>query len=116
MQPAKSVEVEAISLSTVDPGGVSYPDFFDWRVQNRTLGHVVSNHDASFTGTGAVQAVHSHGEVVSWDFLQILGISPEGDLKVIAACLATEYPNINKQCGSALVVCGWRWAHSEVRY
>ena len=56
---------------------MSYPDFFDWRAQNRTLDHLVSYHDNSFTLTGVARPVHVDGEIVSWDLLPTLGVNPE---------------------------------------
>ncbi len=42
--------IDAQSAGTQNPqaSSVSYPDFFDWRAQNRTLDHLVSYHDNSF--------------------------------------------------------------------
>jgi predicted permease len=71
--------ISAQSAGTQDPRArsMSYPDFFDWRAQNRTLEHLVSYHDNSFTLTGLSRPIHVDGEVVSWDLLPTLGVSPE---------------------------------------
>ena len=71
--------VGAQSAATQDPRGkaLSYPDFFDWRAQNRTLEHLVSYHDNSYTLTGVTRPTHVDGEVVSWDLLPTLGVNPE---------------------------------------
>ena len=71
--------ISAQSASTQDPAGksMSYPDFFDWRSQNRTLEHLVSYHDNSFTLTGLSRPVHVEGEIVSWDLLPTLGVNAE---------------------------------------
>jgi len=52
--------IEARSISSRNPNGaaLSYPDFFDWRSQNRTLEHLVSYHDNSVTMTGLERPVH----------------------------------------------------------
>src|SRR6266566_2461693 len=76
-QPQQLVEVERTNRGIVEPSGVSYPEFFDWRLQNHTLEHLVSYHDKTFTLTGVARAVQLDGEVVSWDLLPMLGISPE---------------------------------------
>src|SRR5260370_18463044 len=76
-QPQQLVEVESTNRGIVEPSGVSYPEFFDWRLQNHTLEHLVSYHDKTFTLTGVARAVQLDGEVVSWDLLSMLGISPE---------------------------------------
>jgi predicted permease len=75
--PQQLVEVERTNRGIVEPSGVSYPEFFDWRLQNHTLEHLVSYHDKTFTLTGVARAVQLDGEVVSWDLLPMLGISPE---------------------------------------
>jgi len=71
--------IDAQSAGTQNPlaSSVSYPDFFDWRAQNRTLEHLVSYHDNSFTLTGGSRALHVGGEIVSWDLLPALGVNPE---------------------------------------
>src|SRR5229473_2128328 len=76
-KPQQLVEVERTNRGIVEPSGVSYPEFFDWRLQNHTLEHLVSYHDKTFTLTGVARAAQLDGEVVSWDLLPMLGISPE---------------------------------------
>jgi putative ABC transport system permease protein len=76
-QPERLIEAE--SANTHNPGisDICYPDFFDWRAQNHTLEHLVSYHDRTFTLTGLDRPVQVSGEIVSWDLLPALGISPE---------------------------------------
>lgn len=71
--------IDARSVNTHNPisGSISYPDFFDWRAQNRTLEHLMSYHDISFTLTGTAEPVHVDGEATSWDLLPTLGVNPE---------------------------------------
>ncbi|HEY4903146.1 MAG TPA: ABC transporter permease [Candidatus Sulfotelmatobacter sp.] len=72
--------IEAKSTDTHRAGrsiAICYPDFFDWRSQNRTLEHLVSYHDNQFTLTGLDRPVEVDTEVVSWDLLPALGIRPE---------------------------------------
>jgi putative ABC transport system permease protein len=71
--------VSAQSAGTNNPAAssLSYPDFFDWRGQNRTLDHLVSYHDNPFTLTGLARPAHVEGEIVSWDLLPALGEAPE---------------------------------------
>jgi hypothetical protein len=76
-KPQHLVEVERTNRGIVEPSGVSYPEFFHWRLQNHTLEHLVSYHDKTFTLTGVARAVQLDGEVVSWDLLSMLGIRPE---------------------------------------
>ncbi|HKC70538.1 MAG TPA: ABC transporter permease, partial [Terriglobales bacterium] len=55
----------------------SYPDFLDWRSQNRTLDHLVCYHDNPFVLTGVQHPTRVDGEIVSWDLVQALGVRPE---------------------------------------
>jgi predicted permease len=54
----------------------SYPDFFDFRRENRVFEHMVTYHDNQFTLTGSGRPLHLDGEVVSWDLLPLLGVRP----------------------------------------
>jgi predicted permease len=76
-QPQRLVEVKSSQDKHFESSDVSYPDFFDWRAQNHSFDHLVSYHDASFTLTGVSHALLLNGEIVSWDLLPMLGISPE---------------------------------------
>jgi putative ABC transport system permease protein len=76
-QPQRLVEVQSSHNNIAEGSNVSYPDFFDWRSRNRTLDHLVSYHDTGLTLTGVAQAIHLHGQVVSWDLLPTLGAVPE---------------------------------------
>ena len=71
--------IEAQSVNTHNPlsGAVSYPDFFDWRAQNRTLDHLVSYHDGQYTLIGTASPAHVDAEITSWDLLPTLGVGPE---------------------------------------
>ena len=75
--PERLVEIQSVRLSNPIGSSVSYPDFFDWRVQNHTLDHLVSYHDNSFTLTGLERPIQVDGEIVSWDLLPALGLQPE---------------------------------------
>ena len=61
-QPQRLIEVQSSHENTAESSNVSYPDFFDWRSQNRTLDHLVSYHDTGLTLTGVAQAIHLHGQ------------------------------------------------------
>ena len=75
--PQRLVEAESSNNRAPGSRSASYPDFFDWRAQNRTFEHLISYHDTSFSLTGVARAVHLDGQVVSWDLLTALGIDPE---------------------------------------
>jgi predicted permease len=77
MQPQRLVEAESFNSRNVDPSNLSYPDFLDWRAQNKSFEHLVSYHDNSYTLTGVSRAVHVSAEIVSWDLLPMLGVNPE---------------------------------------
>jgi predicted permease len=76
-QPERLIAAESVNTRAPGFGALSYPDFFDWRSRNHTLTHLVSYHDIGLTLTGLDQPVHVDGQVVSWDFLPALGVSPE---------------------------------------
>ena len=76
-QPERLIEAQSVNTHNPQPTVISYPDFFDWRSQNRTLEHLVSYHDNLFTLTGLEKPVQVDGEIVSWDLLRALGIRPE---------------------------------------
>jgi putative ABC transport system permease protein len=75
--PERLVEIQSVRLSNPIGSSVSYPDFFDWRVQNHTLDHLISYHDNNFTLTGLDRPIQVDGEIVSWDLLPALGVQPE---------------------------------------
>jgi len=75
-QPERLIEAQSTGTRDPRPDSISYPDFFDWRNQNRTLEHLVSYYDHDFTLTGMQQPVQVDGEVVSWDLLPALGVRP----------------------------------------
>jgi putative ABC transport system permease protein len=70
-----------MAFRTADSRGVphqlSYPDFVDFREQNRVFDHLVSYRDAPFTLTDFEPAVPVVGEIVSWDVFPLLGVQPE---------------------------------------
>ena len=76
-QPERLIEAQSIGTRNPQADSISYPDFFDWRNQNRTLEHLVSYYDHDFTLTGLQRPVQVDGEVVSWDLLPALGVRPE---------------------------------------
>jgi len=75
--PEALVEVQSIRMQNPIGSAVCYPDFFDWRSQNRTLDHLVSYHDNQFTLTGLDRPKQLDGEIVSWDLLPALGVRTE---------------------------------------
>ena len=78
-QPALLVDADATARNNISSArnSLSYPDFFDWRAQNKTLEHLVSYHDRSYTLTGLGRPLHVDAEVTSWDLVPTLGVNPE---------------------------------------
>jgi putative ABC transport system permease protein len=57
-------------------GSLSYPDFFDFREQNRTLSSIAVFHDRGFAINGPDGATSSRGVKSSAEFFDVLGIKP----------------------------------------
>ncbi len=64
------------SPSGITGSSLSYPDFFDWRSQNKSFSALASFHDGSFTLTGNGEPQHLTGEIVAADFFRALGVTP----------------------------------------
>jgi len=60
-----------------DLNALSYPDFFDFRDQNRTLASVAVYRDRSFALTSEEGATSLPGLKVSAEFFDVLGIKPQ---------------------------------------
>jgi putative ABC transport system permease protein len=56
---------------------ISYPDFTDYRDQNRTLESLAAYTDGTFTLTGTGDPAQLHGAVVSASLLSVLRVAPE---------------------------------------
>ncbi len=76
-KPERLISAQSAGTENPTARSMSYPDFFDFRAQNRTLEHLVSYHDNPFTLTGVSRPVHVDGEIVSWDLLPTIGVNPE---------------------------------------
>jgi predicted permease len=77
LHPDRLVSVQM--CNPTHPGaicGFSYPNFFDFRRENRVFEHMVTYRDNQFTLTGTGQALHLDGELVSWDLFPLLGVRP----------------------------------------
>jgi predicted permease len=62
---------------TPHPSTLSYPNFFDFRAQNRVFEHLASYRDSRFSLTDSLPAIQVPGEIVSWDLFSALGVQPE---------------------------------------
>jgi predicted permease len=64
------------SIGATVPESLSYPDYFDWRAQNRTLAGLASYKNGFLTLTGMGPAQQLNSETVSSNFFQVLGAAP----------------------------------------
>ena len=64
------------SLAGIIPQTLSYPDFFDWRAQNRTFSGIASYTGGSTTLEWQGEARHLDAITVSGEFFQVLGVAP----------------------------------------
>ena len=58
------------------PANLSYPDFFDWRVQNQSFARMASYRRDNVTLTGLGNAQQLPSAIVSSDFFRVLGVHP----------------------------------------
>jgi predicted permease len=76
-KPQQLVEIQSSQEQQYESTDISYPDFFDWRAQNRSFEHLLSYHDAAYTLTGVERPQRLNAEVVSWEMTPTLGVAPE---------------------------------------
>src|SRR2546423_1345811 len=57
-------------------GSLSYPDFFDFRAQNRTLSSIALFRDRAFALTGEEGATSLRGVKASAEVFDVLGVEP----------------------------------------
>ena len=55
---------------------VSYPNFVDWKAQNRSFAGLAAFRREDYDVTGGGQPEHLNGKMVSADFFRVLGIHP----------------------------------------
>ncbi|QNI34068.1 ABC transporter permease [Alloacidobacterium dinghuense] len=68
----------AKDISAAIANDISYPDFFDWRAQNKSFDSLASYHSSSVTlnSFGSNTASQLRAAIVSSDFFRVLGINP----------------------------------------
>lgn len=75
--PARLVTIwEADERDASNIGPASYPDFFDWRAQNRVFKQMASFRTYDFTLVGTGQPIHLSGAIVSANLFSLLGVKP----------------------------------------
>jgi putative ABC transport system permease protein len=62
--------------STLEDSAVSYPDFADWRSQNRVFDDIAVYANESLTLTNGQEAVQVQGQAVSANLFTVLGVQP----------------------------------------
>jgi len=75
-EPDRLIAFRSLDRRGSRPTTLSYPNFIDFRRENRVFDHLVSYRDAQFTLTDSLPAVSVTGEIVSWDLFEMLGIKP----------------------------------------
>ena len=75
-EPDRLVAFRSLDRRGSGPAQLSYPNFLDFRRENRVFEHLVSYRDAQFTLADSLPAVSVTGEIVSWDLFPLLGIQP----------------------------------------
>ena len=78
-QPDQLVDVWMTGLrgGSANKGHLSYPDFADFRSQNRTLQHMAAFDEDSFTLTGDGEPTRLQTAIVSPDLFPLLGVSAQ---------------------------------------
>jgi putative ABC transport system permease protein len=71
-----SLQHESHSSGNVTQNSLSYPDFFDWRTQNRSFSAMASYRGDGHILTTMGPAETLYGETVSSDFFRVLAIHP----------------------------------------
>ena len=76
-QDADRLVILSETISERSIGGVSYPNFVDWRNQNTVFEHLAAVRPReSFNLTGAGESERLQGRLVSANFLETLGVTP----------------------------------------
>jgi predicted permease len=57
-------------------GSISYPNFVDWRRMNTTFAAMAAYRSTGFNLAGNGEPERLHGEMISADFFEILGVNP----------------------------------------
>jgi predicted permease len=85
----------AESKPNFDSGSISFPNFRDWRKDNRTFSAMGLTRESSFNLTGTGDAEQVEAQFISSDFLPLLGVKPsigrffsEGEDEIGASPLA----------------------------
>jgi putative ABC transport system permease protein len=69
--------IESVIAATGHGDVASYPDFLDWRARNHVFKGMAAFRTNDFTLTGAREALHLQGAVVSAQLFSLLSVTPE---------------------------------------
>ncbi|MFL6279305.1 MAG: ADOP family duplicated permease, partial [Vicinamibacterales bacterium] len=75
-EPDRLMAFRSLDRRGSQPAMLSYPNFLDFRTENRVFEHLVSYRDAQFTLTDSLPSISVTGEIVAWDLFPLLGIQP----------------------------------------
>jgi putative ABC transport system permease protein len=75
-EPDRIVRIDSTIAATGQVGGVSYPDFLDWRKQSTAFQNVAVLNQRSYALSGAGNPVRLEGAMVSADLFPLLGVPP----------------------------------------
>ena len=74
--PDRLMAFRSVDRRGPHPTSLSYPNFFDFRQQNRVFEHLVCYRDSRFTLSDSEPPIRVAGEIVSWDLFAALGVQP----------------------------------------
>jgi putative ABC transport system permease protein len=75
--PERLVRLNSTIAATGQPGGVSYPDFLDWRKHSTSFQNLAVFNQRGFALSGAGNPVRLEGAMVSADLFPLLAVPPE---------------------------------------
>jgi putative ABC transport system permease protein len=75
--PDRLVRIDSTVAATGQPGGVSYPDFLDWRKQVSSFQTIAVLNKRGYALSGQGNPVRLDGAMVSADLFPLLGVPPE---------------------------------------
>ena len=75
-EPDRLVWLQPLDRNVAGDHSLSYPDFFDWRAQNRSFTAIACYRGNSYTLSGVGDAQQLPAEVVSADFFRLLEVHP----------------------------------------
>jgi predicted permease len=75
-EPDRLISFRSLDRRGPRPTTLSYPNFFDFRTQNRVFEHLASYRDDLFTLSDSLPTIEVPGEIVAADLFTLLGVQP----------------------------------------